>query len=164
MDETSLSANEIEMLILKAARGGGLPLGHAEDLSKAAAFLDLDALTTCPCSGQTVAAIDLPLALDRVLAGLGPQTVQAERQLAAAYCAVVAAQSGFQIETANTDDGTRVKLTLSDSDAGQRVPKGRRSIDSALADHLAEMSSRILVPETAASRAAGAGAGLTDND
>ncbi len=152
------------MLVLKAARGGGMPLGHAEDLCKAAAFLDLEAMTTCPCSGQFVAALDLPLALDRLLAGLGPQTVQVEPTLVAAYCAVVMAEQGRSIDWRMDADQGRVVLSLSNDAGAAPRPLGRRLIPDTLRDHLEQLAAQILVPETAASRAAGAGAGLTDND
>ena len=155
------SGNEIEALILKAARGGGMPLGYAEDLSTAAAFLDLGALTSCPFESGAAAAI--PAALDRVLAGAGPQLVEADRALIVAY--VTSAQRVYEktlvwSETTNGAEFSRFEETATDANQ----PLGRRAIPDALAAHLKDLAAKILVPETEASRQAGAGAGLTDND
>lgn len=154
------SANEIEALVLKAARGGGVPLGHAEDLAAASGYLDLDALTVCPCK-EGDGALEIPRAIDSVLAGIGPQMVVAQGGVVAAYCAAVTAQTGEPLDWAETPDG----IVIERSEKGDLPkPLGRRVIPQALADHLAEMAAKTLVPESEASRQAGAGAGLTDND
>lgn len=153
------SANEIEALVLKAARGGGLPLGHAEDLAAAVAYLDLETLTSCPC--HSGAAMDIPKAIDAVLAGESAQPVDADAPLVAAYCAAVHRQTGQAVASRETSAGVVIER-VAEAEAVQ--PLGRRIIAQALGDHLADMAAKTLVPESEASRLAGAGAGLTDND
>lgn len=157
------SANEIETLVLKAARGGGLALGLAEDLAAAAAYLDLDDLTTCPCVGDRSAAHQISTALDLLAAGAGPQVVLADRALIEAYVAGFEAQMGQRVEWSAQDDGAVFHAVAPTTGV---VPKrlGRRNISVKLATHLTDMAAKLLVPETDASRRAGAGAGLTDND
>lgn len=156
------SANEIEALVLKAARGGGLPLGLAEDLAAATAFLDLGKLTQCPCHEGGAATI-IPTALDRVAAGDGPQTVTADAATIAAYVALAEHQCGQTLVWDTTDTGaTFHRYEPVEQSAHPKV--GRQRIPIALDAHLIDMASKIMVPETEASRLGGAGAGLTDND
>ena len=158
----SNSANEIEALVLKAARGGGLPLGLAEDLAMATAYLDLDALRTCPCT-HGGAAFEIPQALDAVAAGNGPKTVEADAVLIAAYVANSEVHLGKTLDWETTPSGATfhrfgVKTPV------EHAPLSRRVIPQDLCTHLNELAQKTHVPETESSRAGGAGAGLTDND
>ena len=155
------SANEIEGLVLKAARGGGMPTGLGEDLASATAFLDLDKLSQCPCSGGASAA--LPTAIDLVIAGQGPQTVTADHALIEAYVAAVEVQTGQTLAWQRTDRGAVIER-FDRAAPIDHAPLGRRGIPDALLAHLKDMGAKMLVPETEESRLAGAGAGLTDND
>ena len=151
----AISANEVETLVLKAARGGGLPLGCAEDLAAAARYLDLDGLTRCPCSGEDPDVIAVQTALDFVMEG--------DRVLIHAY--VLAAQTawGKRLVWSETETGA-IFERFDDTPVPPAQPLGRRTLSPDLAAHLSELAARLLVPETDASRLAGAGAGLTDND
>lgn len=160
MSKTEKSANEIEGLVLKAARGGGLPLGHAEDLASAAAYLDLDGLTECPV--KTGAALALPLALDAIMLGKGPQEVPCEAVVMTAYAKAAEAVMGRTLKWRETRDGVVIEAFT--APCGASDPLGRRDVSEALLTHLEELAAKTLVPETEASREAGAGAGLTDND
>ncbi len=161
MTDIELSANEIEALVLKAARGGGLPLGLAEDLAAAVAYLDLAALRVCPCDSGAAAAI--PTALDRVAAGEGAQTVVADHDMIEAYVASIEQQTGRTLIREKTDAGG-VFVAFTPEAPAFCATRGRRAVPQALLDHLTEMAAKTLVPETECSRIAGAGAGLTDND
>ena len=154
-----MSANEVEMLVLKAARGGGCPMGLAEDLAAAVAYVDLNALQVCPCDSGAVRAV--PAALDDVLADGQAQTVAAERSLVQAYVAALAGQTGLAVEGGEVGPVT-VRPVSGTGDAPAAL--GRRILRADLLAHLQDMAARTLVPETESSRAAGAGAGLTDND
>ncbi|WP_375281204.1 DUF3726 domain-containing protein [Pseudooctadecabacter sp.] len=154
-----MSANEVEMLVLKAARGGGCPVGLAEDLAAAVAYVDLNALQVCPCDSGAVRAI--PAALDAVVADGQAQTVVAELALVQGYVAALAGQVGLTVEGAETGQVT-VQPMSGTGDAPSAL--GRRILRADLLAHLQDMAARTLVPETESSRAAGAGAGLTDND
>lgn len=156
----TLSRNEVQALVFKAARGGGLPLGYAEDLAAAAGFLDFTKLTRCPCQG---AAQVIPVALDLVLTGEGPQVVQAEPAVIAAYVAAAEAAHGRRLEVEDTAGG----VVLHGFGAEVSRPQAatlRCHLPDALLAHLHEMAARTLVPDTESSRRVGAGAGLTDND
>ena len=155
------SANEIEGLVLKAARGGALPTGLGEDLASATAFLDLARLSQCPCSSGAAAAI--PSAIDLVMVAKGPQTVTADHALIEAYVAVAEAQTGQTLIWQRTENGAVIER-LDGAAPKDHAPLGRRDIPDTLLAHLKEMGAKMLVPETDASRLAGAGAGLTDND
>ncbi|MCF2872401.1 DUF3726 domain-containing protein [Octadecabacter sp. G9-8] len=162
-DPKTMSSNEVETLVFKAARGGGLPLGYAEDLATATQYLDLESLTRCPCSGARPDAIAIQTALDFVMAGDAPQTVGADAGLIQAY--VAAAQRCWQKRLIwNATATGAVFEKFEDSSPDMSMKQGRRSVQPDLAKHLSEMAAKLLVPETDASRAAGAGAGLTDND
>jgi len=158
-----VSANEVETLIVKAARGGGLPLGCAEDLATAARYLDLAALGKCPCSGDPPMAMAIQTALDFVMAGEGPKTVRADAALITAF--VAAAQTAWQKHLIWTSTDTGAVFERFEERAPEHQPPlGRRAIPADLAAHLKDMASKLLVPESEASRLGGAGAGLTDND
>ena len=156
------SANEIEALVLKAARGGGLPLGLAEDLALAAGYLDLDELSACPCTNGG-AAFAIPQALDAVAAGNGPKTVEADPALIAAYAASFEVQFGKTLVLVSTPNGACFHGFEANEQA-EHAPLGRRKIPQALSSHLHELALKTHVPESESSRAGGAGAGLTDND
>ena len=156
------SANEIATLVLKAARGGGLSLGLAEDLAVAAAFLDFDQLTVCPCHAGGSATV-IPTALDLVAAGDGPIAVSADRAIIDAYVASVEYHTEQTLVWDTTATGA-IFRRFEPIKPTTQPPKGRRNLPSALNDHLADMAAKILVPETENSRIFGAGAGLMDND
>ena len=158
------SANEIEGLVLKAARGGKIACGLGEDLAAATAFLDLDGLTECPCSdGGPITT--LPSAIDLVIAGQGPQAVSGDHALIEAYIAAIETQIGQTLIWQRTATGGVIER-LDPAVPEHHQPLGRRTIREDLLAHLKDMGQKMLVPETDASRAAGAGAGagLTDND
>lgn len=157
------SANEVETLVLKAARGGGLPIGLAEDLAAAARYLDLDALTVCPCHGTNPPAAHIPSALDHVVAGADAITVSGDRALIAAYVAALKAQTGHAVTLEDGENGVTIRRAA-DPQGPPPHPLGRRMLGQDLAAHLDDMASKTLVPETESSRLGGAGAGLTDND
>ncbi|SLN43758.1 DUF3726 domain-containing protein [Pseudooctadecabacter jejudonensis] len=154
---TQLSANEIEALVLKAARGGGCPLGVAEDLAAATGYLDLNALTECPC--HTGAASAIIEAFDAALAHGRATALTADAPLIAA---LLAARDDPRLSIDVTSGGAVISTHGNPVQPPDRL--GRRTVRADLLDHLNDMAARILVPETEASRAAGAGAGLTDND
>lgn len=160
---SDLSSNEVEMLILKAARGGGMALGYAEDLAATAPFLDLDSLGGCPCAREVSGVARVQTALDLVLAGEVPQTIEADGALISAM--VTAAQIAWQKRLIWCATATgAVFERFEEGPFEVPEPQGRRALPPTLEGHLRDMAAKLLVPETEASRSAGAGAGLTDND
>lgn len=144
------SANEISALVLKAARGAGMSLGCAEELARAAPLL-----VTQDAFDQVLEMLclpfDAPTFKDGVISGGHPvQAVIAWRELSAAKQDVV--------------------LTCSVSDVvlnaicTEAVPCGPFDVDAEIWSALIDFAARMLVPDSQASRLAGAGAGLSDND
>lgn len=162
----TLSANEVLNLAAKAARGAGAPPAQAAAFGRAAvAFLlaghdpaDLsEALADLP-GGPVIA---LPLEIHRIMetadAGqaAGPFSDQGYPRLAAAYIAVLPFE-------AHLDASCRLNMRL--DRPANRHASGRIALSDARVAEWSAYAARLLVPETAASRQAGAGAGLTDND
>ena len=158
-----MSANEVETLILKAARGGGLPLGCAEDLAVAARYLDLNGLSKCPCSGDPSDVALIGSALDFVMAGDGPRSVTGDAAVIAAFVACAQAAWGRTLIWTPTTTGA-VFEAFDMTPPDLQPARGRRTIPSVLAAHLTEMAEKLLVPESETSRRSGAGVGFADND
>ncbi len=169
---TERSANEIAFMVTKAARGAGLPLAHADDLGAAAIWLCGDLAHLCaaleaasrPRGNGTIAVLDAPSALTHFLADPSeplvlndvdhPALVNALAQEAAAVCGV-----GISCEIR----ANRVTCMQS-HDHASPAPSGRADVNEAVWDRLAALAARTFVPASDASRLAGAGAGLNDND
>lgn len=167
------SVNEVEMLILKACRGAGVPLAQAQDVASCAAQSSacLQAVITllnCPAPspnvsgeiGLTFHAVhmlrDLPLAVDAVLAGVTPVVLLGVDfcDFSQAYCET------HDIEA--VCDAAGISLTRGSD--GSALPAHRPAVTAEVWRQLDEFACKTYVPETEASRLAGAGAGLTDND
>ncbi|MCO4848769.1 MAG: DUF3726 domain-containing protein [Yoonia sp.] len=174
--------NEISGMVMKAARGAGIPLGHCEDMALAAGYL---------------AATD-PVRLDCIEAALtGPHTpvaavwtdhtlqIAAARAAMAGPVAVDALRSGYDNVVLKDLDAPRLVLALfagqgicvSHHFAGADLTISRDdgptppapmaaavTVSGHLWTYLGDLAARTYVRATDASRLAGAGAGLTDND
>lgn len=174
------SMAELEALVLRAARGAGLPLGWAEDLADAIRFLAhgpgtdgaLRALADCletqagpaRIEGQHIQA-EHPVAaavtaFDMVLADLGPVTF--DHATHPVSCALICAA----MVSADRDlalEGNALSLS---APAKRPVPGvGPVEIASDVLERLGALAALTYVPETEASRRAGAGSGsASDND
>ena len=154
----SFSVTEISALATKAARGAGAPAGQAARFGPVAArhmqagrdakvlTLALDAL---PCGP----IIELPRTLDAALTRAAP-LVQAD-PLLQSYLDVLPFLATYQ------DDSGRLEV---DRQRPAPVHTGRIRGYAALIAQMEQLAARTFVPDSAASREAGAGAGLTDND
>jgi hypothetical protein len=135
------SANEISAMVLKAARGAGLPLGCAEELARAAPVLAStgDLICEAPSFEQGV-----------VKGGHPVQAVVAWQDLTAA---------GVKAKLECDVEGALLSALC------ERVSVvGPFEVDETLWVNLSQFAAKMLVPESEASRLAGAGAGLSDND
>ena len=136
------SANEIAGLVAKAARGAGLPLGLAEDLA-----------TAIPehVSGPVEAAL---AALSRHLAdprALSAHVAALDRaEVTGIPLPVQGCPCLDALSAARSTGATAAARACDVTDEGWRA--------------LEAFAARTLVPASDASRRAGAGAGLTDND
>ncbi|EBA10761.1 DUF3726 domain-containing protein [Roseobacter sp. CCS2] len=168
--------NEVEGLVKKAARGAGFPVGQAEDLGRVAAFLAGTGGSIAPVTAalqEPISGVDVRWDNDQVTVVQGPAALIGPiiRDAFAMGCktAVLAklahtplvgaflAQSGV----AQKWDGK----TVMPSDTTVLTPTCKAvAIPDADWQIWLDLAAKTYVPETAASRLAGAGAGLTDND
>lgn len=176
--------NEIESLVLKAARGAGIPLGHDEDLAAAARYLagtapeklgELTAalpgphvIVTLTDNGTTIAdarvAMAGPMALDLIICGK-KQVCLTNLDAPAVFQAMVDLSIyNSRLKAVVDVDGRDV--TLAASDTATAVPPQSGPVDVTDADWetWAIYAAKTYVPASDGSRISGAGAGLTDND
>lgn len=159
------SRNEIGGTVYKAARGAGWPTGVAEDVAAAMEF--------CPDPGPALQAIARHFAqgpgdvlrgiatLDALQAGL---LVQADLPNDPIFQAL--AQMRSHCAAFVTLDHAQQTLRLHRPPAQEPVKPatGAVEVNDGLWALLASFAAKTLVPATEASRIAGAGAGLSDND
>jgi hypothetical protein len=179
------SLAELQALVARAARGAGLPQGHAEELAAAVPYLVdgaeergalralCDALERPPTPVRTEAQAPLRLAaghpvlvltaaIDAALAGLGP--VGLPPLPPALACALVCAASAQTGAALRLDDAT---LRLDHGGASAPAPRraiGPVPVDPVCLARLEAFAARTLVPETDASRRRGAGAAGPEGD
>jgi hypothetical protein len=175
------SLNEIGGMVLKAARGAGVPLGHCEDLAAAAVYLAgtdpgrlgavLDALAgpykvadaqwstvvlDCPNARMIMAG---PVAADALAAGV-ERVVLRDLDVPRLMLALCAAR-GLVVD--HHFKGADLHLVLT-----QGIPPRPTAQAATVSDQLwiqlSDLASKTYVPATEASRLSGAGAGLNDND
>ena len=162
------SANEVMVLAGKAARGAGAPPAQASEFGRAVvhhicAGRDmrhvseaLDALPKGPI-------MDFPVAFTRVLetGGASPRgQVEASAWLPLAQSYADALPFAARV----TVIGEVLDIIADVQQPAAKVSLGRLTLPDTLFDKMNALAARILVPESDASRRAGAGAGLTDND
>ena len=167
----SWSANELSGLVAKAARGAGAPPEQAARFAHAAAVhlsqgreeralkSALDALPAGP-------VVELYQWFTGILCQ-GDQNGQAAGQVLATapeplIRSMAEAQPFALVAFAAGSDG--VWITWDMSRPNPAPPPGRCTISDDFAGYLTRLAARTFVPESDASRRAGAGAGLLDND
>lgn len=181
MAGVKLSLGEVEALCKKAARGAGLPWGLAEEAGFAARWLSAHGfdgagllLADLEAGGQTlslaVALADAPEA--------GPIPDAAVPLLLAPFAALAARRQpctltlpsgcySFATDGAvsHVSKGGALSLIFGLAVGGQPLPRNTRAaVNEAILQRLTELASRTYAPATEASRLAGAGAGISDND
>ena len=138
---------ELAALLMKAARGAGLPLALAEDLYQMADF---------------VTAEDVSRLTDEIEAG-GASLIALTHDLDAVACGVAMASNDPLAPALAAAQG----WVLADGRKADGLPNkraGALDIPDDVLHRLNALAARTYVPETAASRARGAGAGAIDND
>ncbi len=175
------SMNEINGLVLKAARGAGVPLGHCEDIASAAAYLAATDPTALECLPDVLCAAQAGPVAEAT--GTQLRIKQGAMSLIAPVC-VDALKSGYDtviienceahaiifalcaVQDIGVDHAFEgMQLTLTRSDTPVAAPAVQAvTVSQALWDALGDLAAKTYVPATEASRLAGAGAGLTDND
>lgn len=151
------SINEVESVAFKAARGAGVPLGHAEDFARAVAMLamtrpqDLWCVTQALDNGEIM---QVPLAIDALRCGQAEVPLTGT-PLVQAY-----------VDRAALDYGMPMEWTGTVLRNGGQLPAPKATptnVPLNVWDTLLGYAQRTYVPATEASRA-GAGAGAIDND
>ncbi|MEO1638474.1 MAG: DUF3726 domain-containing protein [Pseudomonadota bacterium] len=170
------SINEVAGTVARAARGAGFPAGQAEDLGQVAAYLagiraDLAIVTAALQEPIGTPQVDWrqdgvtihkgpviltgPTACDALVAGAAPITIAD-----IAHAPLISAMLCLRALTPWWEG--RV-LTLGDCEILPAKP-GPVNVPDQDWQVWSNLAARTYVPESAASRAAGAGAGLIDND
>lgn len=157
------SGNEISALIAKAARGAGLPLGLAEDLAAAMPMncgqTDVDASMSA-----LIQHLRDPRSLLKLVAGLDEvQATHGRLSLDLPCDGVVTALIRHRGTIVFDCASDGLVLEVSDQFETQSL-KGPFDVHSETLAALDALAKLTYVPATEASRLAGAGAGLTDND
>ena len=166
------SVNEVEMQIQKACRGAGLCVGQAQVIADALVrdIAGLPTLLATLAQGRRVSQLagtarciienadillDGPAACDALNAGVAQVTLMGLGDDALARALFAGAGAGVEAT------GTGLVIT----GPPNRAARPRRvTVAGDLWDQLDQYAHKVYVPETEASRLAGAGAGLTDND
>jgi hypothetical protein len=171
-----LALSEIAGMAQKAARGAGFPVGQAEDLGRIAAYLAGTGASVVPVTKalqEQVSDIDVRWTDGCVEVHAGPAALIGPviRDAFAMGCnkAVLADIShaplvgAFLAENGVAQNWDGVTVTVSDTTilAAKCKPV---TIPQEDWNVWSECAAKTYVPETEASRLAGAGAGLTDND
>jgi hypothetical protein len=171
-----LALNEIGSTVQKAARGAGIPLGQSEDMGRIAIYLaatggDVSAVTRA--LQEPAATVDIIWTSDAVSVPSGHAALIGaiiRDAFAMGYDTAVLADLDHAplVGAFLAESGVALKwdgrtLTRSDTTVLEPVCKPV-SIPAADWDVWAGYAANTYVPETEASRLAGAGAGLNDND
>ena len=171
-----LALNEVGGMVEKAARGAGIPLGQAEDLGRTAIYLastggDVSAVTRALQEEHTT--VDMNWSSDTVLVTSGPVALigpMIRDAFAMGYDTAVIADIDHAtlVGAFLAENGVALRwdgrtLTRSDTSVLTLTCKPV-TIPAAAWTVWGDYAAKTYVPETDASRLAGAGAGLTDND
>ncbi len=184
-DGRRLSVAEVQALLLKAGIGDGLPLGHAQDLSGLAPLLMSDpqllAMAAAALDGghhrpgiegtddhavveRSDVLMAAPMVIDALVAGTRRVVMHNLDWPLLLWPFLAHAGQVYDMKFAlsNSGKGT-VMVTVADED--ELEPFGApQAVPLDVLDRLNGLAAKTYVPASEASRAAGAGAGLTDND
>lgn len=162
----NLSVNEVMSLAARAARGAGAPPAQAAAFGRAAMFH----LAAGRAAGTLTAALEslpqgpiltLPLDFIRVLTedcSEIPLPPDVATELVQSYA------EAQPFLTTLHPEGPQMQITVDRKSPSPGPAISRITMSEDLFTFLNHLAARILVPESEASRIAGAGAGLTDND
>ena len=163
------SANEVMTLAAKAARGAGAPPAQAAEFGRAVvchliAARDVAEIWVVLKALPKGPILTFPTAFARLaesaVAGQAKGVLACETtpELAQSYAEALP----FSQSNDPVPNGLRLTLNLTKPATHKTVP--RIDLPEDLAGWMADLAARTFVPESEASRLAGAGAGLTDND
>ncbi|SEV92595.1 hypothetical protein SAMN04488515_0260 [Cognatiyoonia koreensis] len=172
-----LSRNEVGATLFKAARGQGMPLGHADVFVAAAvrALADKEGVSeqiTTALRGPHLApdfrasrvAMAGPVAIDALMCGENAILLECVDAPSVLFAMVENSilMSGLQVEI--EVDEARIVLRQVTEAAARPITPGPIKVPDTDWDLWQRWAALTYVPESDASRIGGAGAGLTDND
>lgn len=160
------SANEVMTLATKAARGGGAPPAQATQFGGAALAHLIAARTISDLSNALIELpmgpiITHPLRIQELFEAVKETSVPAHvpySDLLRSYL------EALPYDAKVISEGDRLRIRLSNTMRQHAPPVSRFRLPQNLFAQMQTLAARTLVPDTAASRQSGAGAGLTDND
>ena len=169
----NISGNELQMMVLKACRGVGIPVAQAQDVARAVATSpeSLEALLLHLAQplqeayfdfseGLKISKIcllrDFSICVDAIQSETVPVVIKSH--LSDTLLVAMAALRGINVAATGAD------LVLSKGSAETPSFSKRSDVDLDDWTVLSNYAALTYVPETEASRLGGAGAGLTDND
>ena len=167
-----VSSNELQMLVLKACRGVGVPMGQAQEVAVALAespqalgallphlALPMKSAKFDFSDGLTVQGAALPRDFSACAdaAALGVKPVRLCGLAACDLAHALARSRGLSIAAEGAD------VVFTEQEA-VRPQVSRGAVVPEIWQQVASFAALTYVPETDASRLAGAGAGLSDND
>ncbi len=168
--------NEVASMVQKAARGAGFPLGQAEDLGRVATYLAATSGDVRPITDalhEAMTEVEVSWNAQSVIVKNGPAILVAPivrdaMQMGHVTVTLADVAHAPLVSAFLAADGIAQKWNgcdVSRSDTTVLEPTcGAVTIPEADWDAWSALAARTYVPETDASRLAGAGAGLTDND
>lgn len=176
---------ELQALLLKAALGGGVPLGHAQDMSALAGLLASDphllAMAAAALEGphfrtklegtaDHVVIEDArvlmagPVLIDALVAGADRAVLHQIDWPLLLWPMLAHAREVYGLKV-TLDAASRETVTITVGVKDGLDPFGpRQPVPNDVIDRLKSFAAKTYVPATEASRQSGAGAGLTDND
>ena len=169
----NISGNELQMMVLKACRGIGIPVAQAKDVARAVAASpeSLEALLLHLAQplqevnfdfskGLKIKKICLLRDFSTCVDAIQSETVNViiKSQLSDPLLVAMAALHGINVAASGAD------LVLTKGSAKTLSFSTRSNVDLNNWTVLCNYAALTYVPETEASRLGGAGAGLTDND
>lgn len=184
-DALPMSVAEMQALLLKAGIGAGLPLGHAQDLSGLAAMLMSDpqllAMAAAALDGKhhrqaiegtdehavverTQVLMAAPLVIDRLVCGAKRIVLHDMDWPLLMWPYLAQAERVYDLRVALVKGGTGTVIVQASAQSGLDAFGEVQPVPFAVVERLSVKAAKTYVPESAASRSAGAGAGLTDND
>lgn len=170
------SLSEVGALVQKAARGAGIPLGQAEDLGQVAVYLagtggDVTLITQA--LEEPIGAVDVHWHAEWLEVRAGPAAliapiVRDAFQMGFDYVVLIEPLQSDLIIAYLAQSGMNATQTADaikrGAVAAPQKPVGPVEIPDTDWTLWEKLAAKTYVPESTASRVAGAGAGLTDND
>lgn len=175
-DDVSRSVNEIMTMAQKAARGAGFPPHQADRFGRAAAVhlaagRGPEDLSRALANSEDSPILRLPLLMDDMLRAIDRLGEDVEltlhpgdEPLAPAYAGLLPIRVKECGVLELEDSQNRLRVVADPNMPGKPAFPPRIHAPDAFIAELAALAEKTLVPESEASRAAGAGAGDIDND